>query len=155
MLANLSGCCHFTFGLQATNLALWSLFGKDSCAQQQPLHEAAVRLLLLPPSWPKPRQFQIGLTNPADRKGVYKPSLPLFWLFTDIWWQIVAVCKALGVSVVLLHENVFPHDRANISQISDALGIGEPIEINATYTSWHRRVCLVWTNMELAPVWAS
>ena len=79
VLANLSGCCHFTFGLQATNLALWSLFGKDSCAQQQPLHEAAVRLLLLPPSWPKPRQFQIGLTNPADRKGVYKPSLPRSW----------------------------------------------------------------------------
>ena len=48
-----------------------------------------------------------------------------------------------------------PPDRGNIEQISQALGVFEPIEINSGNTLWHRRVRLIWTNLELAPTFGA
>ena len=85
-------------------------------------------------------------------QGLSGPDSSLFWSFAEAWWQMVAVCQSLGVAIILIYENVLPADRENIDQITEALGVGNPVEINSAYTSWHRRVRLAWTNFEFAPV---
>ena len=88
-----------------------------------------------------------NLSLAGNKEGLGGKESSKFYDFLRMKNELYALCEELHIKPYLIFENVVPQDKKVIDSITDLLGTGIPLMVDAADVSWISRRRLIWTDL--------